>query len=258
MTEANETTQLRRYHCAYHKCLTIYVTRVMHRLYNRIFTSKGGYKQFKSLIDEFYAAVGDYRVMAVNNHALDLDRLGSDFRISRFIRDPRDLVVSGLHYHRRGAESWCNVVDPTPEDFAVVNGVVPDDMKPGQSFAEYLQSLSDEEGLIAEIRFRERHFRSMMQWPETDTRIRTFRYEDIMGHEVETFAAVFDHYELPWPHKLIGRWLAYRFSAKNQRGKMRHIRNPEPNQWRKSFTTRVEGFFNERHRPTLERYRYDL
>lgn len=246
-----------RYHCSYHKCLTIYFTRVMHTLYNRLFTAKGGYRQFKSLIDDFYAAVGEYRVMAVNNHALDLERLGPDFRISRFIRDPRDMIVSGVHYHRRGTERWCQVVDPTPQDFAVVNGVLPEDMQPGQTFSQYMQGLSDEDALVAEIRFRGRHFESMMAWPEDGERIRTFRYEDIIGNEVETFAAVFEHYRLPLLHRLAGRWLAHKFSAKKQRA-MGHIRNPEPNQWRKSFTPRVEAYFNERYQPALERYGYDL
>ncbi|MCG8469630.1 MAG: hypothetical protein MJB57_15730, partial [Gemmatimonadetes bacterium] len=94
-------------HCSYHKCLTVYYHRVMDYLYNRILRFSHGYHHFNSRIDQFYAESPRYRVVSLNNQSLDLDRLG-DCRVTRFIRDPRDLVVSGYLYHKRGAENWCN------------------------------------------------------------------------------------------------------------------------------------------------------
>ncbi len=250
--------QLNRFHCAYHKCLTIYFSRVMSSLYNRVFRRSGGYRQHRSLIEDFYSEVGSRRVMGVNNHVLDFSRLGDDFRISRFIRDPRDMIVSGLHYHRRGAEKWCNITDPTEQDFAVVNGELPEAMQPGMTYATYLQSLNEEQGLIAEIDFRKRHYQSMTDWPEDDGRIILFRYEDIMGNEVDVFKKIFDFYELPWLERKFGAYFADRFSAKRQRGKMRHIRDPKPNQWKQKFTPAVEQYFNDQYEGLLRRYGYDI
>lgn len=248
--------RLQLIHCAYHKCLTIYFSRVFGKMYNDLLPGSGGYKHFNSLIDDFYAELGRFRVQSVNNHALDLDRL-QDFRISRFVRDPRDLIVSGYLYHKRGAEPWCDVVDPTPEDWKVVNGYIPDEFEAGHSYTTYLQSLPEEEGLIAEIQFRRHHYESMMKWPREHPRIITFRYEDIMGNEMKVYSDVFRFYELPVLERGLGKWLAHHYSAKKQRKQITHIRNPEPNQWKKRFTPRVTEYFNERYADLVDLLGYD-
>lgn len=247
---------MRRIHCAYHKCLTIYFSRVMSRLYNDLRPKSGGYKHFNSHLDEFYESLGKFRILSVNNHKPDFDRLG-DFRVTRFVRDPRDLVVSGYLYHKRGAEKWSNVVDPTPDDWKVVNGNIPAGMKAGESYATHLQALPEEDGLLTEIEFRKRHFEGMLAWPEHDPRVLAFRYEDILGNEVATFARIFEFYRLPLLDRAIGRWLASRYSAKKQRRRMEHIRNPEPAQWKKRFTPRVTERFMDRYGELVERFGYE-
>jgi hypothetical protein len=246
-----------RIHCAYHKCLTIYYSRVMRKLYNGpLRFGAPGYRHFNSMIDEFYEALGRYRILSVNNHALDLDRLG-DFRITRFVRDPRDLIVSGYFYHRRGAEKWCEVVGPRPERWKVVNGNIPAAMPSDRSYAQYLQELPEEEGLMAEIEFRRHHYDSMARWPDAHPHVRVYRYEDILGNEVETFADILSFYELPALDRAVGRWLAGRYSAKNKGKELAHVRNPEPNQWKRKFTPRVTAFFEERHPGLVEKLGYD-
>ena len=101
-------------HCSYHKCLTVYFSRVMHSAFNRCLPWSGGYRHFNSHTADFYSQFEPFRVVSINNRALDLERLGK-FRISRFLRDPRDLVVSGYFYHRRGAESWTRQAAPTDD-----------------------------------------------------------------------------------------------------------------------------------------------
>jgi hypothetical protein len=215
------------------------------------------YGHFCSLVDDFYQASHIFKVASVNNHALDLEKLGSNIRISRFIRDPRDLVVSGYFYHRRGAEDWCNIVDPEEKDWKVVNGYLPERMVKGYSFSSYLQSLSEEDGLIAEIDFRTNHFRSMMEWPTTDARIKLFRYEDIIGKEWITFLKMFSFYGVPWRERIVGSTLARRFSATKQIGTFQHIRNPKAGQWKKHFTPKVRSYFERRYSELLEFYGYE-
>lgn len=246
-----------RIHCSYHKCLTVYFTRVLSGLYNRLFFLSRGYRHFTSRIDLFYQNAAQYRVASVNNHPLDFDRLGPDFRISRFIRDPRDLVVSGYFYHKRGAENWSRIVDPAPEDWQVVNGTIPEKMGKGHSFASYLESLSLEEGLLAEIEFRQGHFCSMRMWPRDDERIKVFCYEDILGREAAVFRELLAHYRVSFLERMLGAFLAMHFSAKKQRRMLKHIRNPAAGQWREHFTPRVEAFFNHKYADVLEFYGYD-
>jgi len=246
-------------HCSYHKCLTVYYARVIRALYDNPIrkTLRGGregYKHFNSNLDEFYESLGKFTISSVNNHALDLDRLG-EFRIVRFVRDPRDLVVSGYFYHRRGAEEWCNVVGPSNDDWRIVNGNVPRDMPKDHSLATYLQALDQEDALIAEIEFRKFHFESMFEWPLDDSRIRMFRYEDIMGNEPRVFGEVMDFYNAGWIDHELAMFLARKFAVKTgQKGS--HVRDPEPHQWKKYFTPKVHAFFSERYEELLPRLGY--
>jgi hypothetical protein len=244
-------------HCSYHKCLTVYFSKVFSTLYNRIFRFSRGYRHFNSLVGDFYQDFDSYKVSSVNNHALDLKRLGGDFRITRFIRDPRDLVVSGYFYHKRGAEDWSNIADPKEKDWEVVNGFIPEGMGKGQSFSSYLQSINKEKGLMAEIDFRSNHFDSMLQWPTEDPRIKVFRYEDLLGNECDVFEDIFSFYGMSWPEKKLGLLLADRFSAKKMSGSTKHIRNPKSGQWEEHFTPKVEDYFNKKYADILKRYGYE-
>jgi hypothetical protein len=247
---------LKRIHCSYHKCLTVYAKRVFFRLFDRVLWFSGGYKHFNSLVDEFYAEHARYGLSSVNNHVLDLDRLGDDFRITRFVRDPRDLVVSGYHYHRRGAEAWCEIVDPTESDWAVVNGTRPAGMPSGESFSSWLQELGTEDGLLAELEFRRAHFESMARWPVDDPRILVVRYEDLLGNEEASFDALFAHFDLSRLARRIGRHLARQHAAGGRTRQGAHVRDPRAGQWREHFTPRVQETFEARHGALIERYGY--
>ena len=242
-------------HCSYHKCLTVYYGRVMAWLYNRILRFGPGYRHFDSRIDDFYRDSPSYRIASINNRAIDLGRM-SDFRISRFVRDPRDLVVSGYFYHKRGAEKWCNFIGPTNDDWQALNGCVPEQMRKDQSYSAFLQSLGQEDGLIAEIDFRRNHFDSMLQWPADHPNIKLLRYEDILGNEQDVFADILSFYGLSWPERKLGVMLAKRFSAQGRGSMKKHIRNPKAGQWQEHFTPKVSNYFEQRYGELLERYGY--
>jgi hypothetical protein len=233
-------------HCSNHKCLTVYYKRVMGGLLNDTLRNKhGSYHHFNSEVDKFWAEHSRYRVASVNNQVLDLDRI-PHARISRFVRDPRDLVVSGYHYHRRGAESWCNIIDPCDGDWSRVNGTVPESLAHGESFASHLQRVDVESGLIAEMDFRRRHFDSMRAFPQ-DPRILTMRYEEIIGNERWAFGRLLRHYDMTWRERWIGTHLAAQHQETGQSGDNQHVRDPRPGQWRQLFTPRVTAAFVERY-----------
>lgn len=228
-----------------------------------------GYRHYNSMVEEFYAKNQKYAVTSINNHHLDIPRLETeDFRVSRFIRDPRDMIVSGYFYHQRGPEAWSRIVDPKSSDWAIVNGIFPDGMKTGQSMADYMSSLAIEDGLIAEIQFRKAHFESMRQWPTDDPRVQLVRYEDMIGNELDTFEKVFDHFEIDALEKRIGMFFADYYSAERQIKRMnkkriklnpwaKHIRNPKSGQWRDHFTDKSLGYFNEHYGDLIDLYGYD-
>ncbi|MDF1819131.1 MAG: sulfotransferase domain-containing protein [Immundisolibacteraceae bacterium] len=243
-------------HCSYHKCLTVYYQKIFSTLYNRVLRHTSGYKHFNSLLDEFYAELPQLKAASVNNHSINLINLGEATRITRFIRDPRDLIVSGYHYHKRGAEPWCNIVNPSIDDWRVVNGNIPKNMGTTHSYSSYLQSIDIEDGLLAEIEFRKNHFSSMLQWPVNDERIKLFRYEDIIGQEKDVIDEMFIHYKASWIERRLSRFLAQHYSASNQKNKTAHIRNPKSGQWNEVFTPKVEKTMEDLYSEVMERYGY--
>lgn len=236
--------------------MTVYYSRVMTFLYNKSRIFGHGFRHFNSLVDDFYQNYGLYKVSSVNNHALDLNKI-NDFAITRFIRDPRDLVVSGYFYHKRCAEPWCSIVGPKEESFKIVNGSIPKGMNRSDSFCSYLARLDKEDGLIAEIEFRRKHFVSMLEWPDLDPRIRIYKYEEMLGNEVDVFSEMFSFYGVTWPEKKLGVLFANYFSAKNQKGRTNHIRNANSMQWKEHFTPKVASYFEKNFSEVLNKYDYN-
>ncbi|MEM9293647.1 MAG: sulfotransferase domain-containing protein [Acidobacteriota bacterium] len=245
-------------HCSYHKCLTVYYGRVMKAVFNLCQPWSRGYRHYNSHLDDFYSGFRQHRIASVNNRFLDLDRLGS-FRLTRFVRDPRDLVVSGYFYHRRGSEPWLTIQNPTESDWYFANGRVPDELQGrGASFVEYLRSVPEEEGLLAELEFRRYHFESMMRWPTEHPDILTLRYEEILAAGPEVFGRLLRFYGLSTLQQRLGTWFGRRYSLERlkKRKSDPHIRNPSSGQWRKHFTPRVQQAFDDRFGGLVERLGY--
>ena len=170
--------------------------------------------------------------------------------------DKVDLIVSGYFYHKRAAEPWCEIVAPSREDWAVVNGTIPDLLVGRRSYAQYLNEVSLEEGLLAELAFRRHHFESMGRWDEEDSRIEVFRYEEILGHEAEVFDRIFRFFELPFSARQIGLHHVRRFRASNRGRRSGHIRDPRSGQWRDHFTPAVTAKFSQEYGDLIDRLGY--
>lgn len=166
--------------------------------------------------------------------------------------------MSGYFYHRRGAEHWCELPNPNDIDWLMVNGAVPAGLPEGMTLTGYLNSVSLEEGLLAELEFRRHHFASMRLWPISDPRIRLFKYEEIIGRESEVFGEICRFFELPFSARLAGPYYARRYRAGQKSSKSTHIRNPNAGQWREYFTPRLRQKFLDSYGDILERYHYPL
>ena len=244
-----------RIHASYHKCLTMLFYRTMNSALNKYDLSRGEkYRHFESIEGLFYNLNKDYYISSINSFAPNIDQFQDDFRITRFIRDPRDLVVSGYFYHKRGAEPWFRYVDPTDKYWAAINGCIPEGMPKGMSYAQYLNTISLEDGLKAEIEFRKHHFESMMEWPE-DKRIKLFRYEDIMSNQVAAFREIVDHYEIEGFTKKKIIYFSKRYALENRKGD-KHIRNSNSGQWKNQFTPELNDYFLSQYSDILDKYQY--
>jgi len=221
----------------------------------RLRPGKRDYRHYNSQLAEFLEAIEWRGAASINNHVLDFESL-RPYRISRFVRDPRDMIISGYHYHKRGAENWCTLPNPTEEDWEVVNGTIPDGLKEGESYSQMLQRLDFEDGLYAEMQFRSKHFRGMMDWPVDDPDILTFQYEELLGNEAKVYDAIFKHFGLNWLDRWIGRRTAIRHSAAKIKDKNAHIRDPKSGQWREQFSDVSIARFDEFFPGLVERLGY--
>ena len=217
---------------------------------------KKRYVHHESIEGVFYNRASRTYLNSTNSFAIDIDRLDDDFRATRFIRDPRDLVVSGYFYHKRAAEPWFRMKNPTAKYWSPINGNVPKNHPTDLSFAEYLNTLDTETGLEAEIEFRQHHLQSFRDWPDDD-RIKIFKYEEIIGNELDTFKAICEHLQLSKAETFRvlrkAKKLAYKKTTNNK-----HIRNPKAGQWREHFTKQQNERFVEQYADILERHDYEL
>lgn len=248
-----------RIHSSFHKCLTQYYMSIMTRLINNKLQSKTSrYEHFESIEGLVYNRVHKYKLVSSNGFAIDTNRLNSEYRITRFIRDPRDLIVSGYFYHLKGSEPWFLMKNPTERYWAAINGKVPDNMPVNVSYSSYLQGLSLEDGLLAEIEFRRYQLESLRNWKKEDPHIRLFKYENIVGNEEETFREIFDFMQFSAVEKFVGLKLAKRYSLSGPKARKGHIRNSKSGQWKEHFTGKVEQAFNDQFLDILQRYNYEI
>jgi hypothetical protein len=153
------------------------------------------------------------------------EALGSrSFRGSHLIRDPRDVVVSGYHYHRRTDEEWVRQ---------------PKERYGGLSYQAFLQAADEHDGIMAEIeRCARSSLAEMEAWPYDRPEILELRYEDAVRDEVATFTELFRFYGFHDEAVAHGITIVQQFSR--QHGPHAgdddpHVRSGEPGEWRHYF-----------------------
>jgi hypothetical protein len=89
------------------------------------------------------------------------------------VRDPRDIVVSAYFSHLKthATDAWPQLV----------------------AHREKLRSLSRDEGLLEEIRFRQRSFGHMATWDYDQPHVLEIRFEDVTARSYEILLDVFEH-----------------------------------------------------------------
>jgi hypothetical protein len=244
-----------RVHAGYHKCLTRYSKKIYNSLCKRRFSSVNRFKHFFHRLDHFYEKCQLFDISSISGNYIDLDRF-EDIRVVRVLRDPRDLIISGYFYHKRAAEPWTKLTNPTDEDWKLVRGAVPAKLPADITFAQYLNDVSMEEGLHAEIEFRKYHYQSMLEWPDNDPRVILLKYEDIIKNETQAYWKILSFFGFSLPTRFIGSRLAKQYSAKSKHAAVKHIRNPISGQWREHFTPELTKRFNELYGEVLNRYGY--
>jgi hypothetical protein len=239
-------------HFSYHKCLTAYYTKIMKKLAKEF----GLYqKHFRGHLDRFEEAVAQIQkksVLSINNKSNINFSKFPNYKGSHFLRDPRDLVVSGYYYHLWTKEKWCNSPDfdwvriTKHRFFATYIENHASNYPTNISYKEYLNSLDKETGFILEIILRDDHFSNMRSWDFANPNIIEFKFEEIISNEAECFRKIFEHYGFHPSLVKRGTQIAELFSLKNRnKSNTGHVRKGTPKQWPHEFSPLLKDLFKE-------------
>lgn len=209
----------------HHKVLTVFLARVFRSfatITNRTWDVNPG-----NNLD--YAR----EVLVDHQSILRWDFLPPGFAGLHVIRDPRDMLVSSMHYHRTSSERWLQW---------------PMERLGWKTYQEALNALpSDEERLLFEIEGETGvTINNMLAWDYNRPGMTECRYDQLVGEgAVEHFAGVIESWDMTAQERIVLRDLFAYFSLGGPGQKKTHIRNPATGQWRKHFTPRVEEAFDK-------------
>ncbi|MEM9809930.1 MAG: hypothetical protein AAF788_01780 [Pseudomonadota bacterium] len=148
----------------------------------------------------------------------------------RMVRDPRDVIVSGMHYHRKTKEKWCHV---------------PSDTFGGRSYQEAINQYNDEDALLFEIDNKGGEIIQRMLDFDGNDDIRTVHYETFIAdkdllawHELLHWAGL-RRYDLFLAQQALYERSLFGLAGKNNK----HIRSGAARQWEEAFTPKVMDHF---------------
>ena len=178
-------------------------------------------------------------------HAAALRR--EDVRILHLIRDPRDVLISAMHYHKKADEPWLH------------------ETIPGNNQASYQQRLNSLATVHEQYLFELESatgstIEAMLDWQYDRPNCWELRYEDLWSdrslsvwRQAASFLG-FEGAELDvsekcfWEHSLFGQ---------ASRSSRRHARSGEAAQWKSEFTPELARAFQHRFPDALEMLGYE-
>ena len=237
----------------HHKCLT--------RYFNRIFEGNVHFKGQAEKFFRFLRQQTESRFASLNNATVRPDRpLLRASACFHVLRHPKDLIISGYFYHRRGAESWTHF----PIQFGLASryrlelgdALEGDELaliKADSSTKWLLETLPFESGLMLEMVLRKyRCGLNPIPLYESDA-VKTVRFEEVMARPVEEVGAVCEHFGLDdeATERILSRTLEVHET------KTEHIRDRSAYQYRSHFTPRLDRFFAQQFPRLVERLDYE-
>ena len=178
---------------------------------------------------------------------LDLAALGP-YRGIHIMRDPRDMIVSGYHYHKWTHEAWVHRLDES-----------------GVSYQEKLNRANTRDGLFMEIDHFIFFYRATLDtWNTSDPDVLEVAYEDLMGPEKDTlYKQIFGHVGLSGDALALAVDLMRLFEAKSRTGRRKdvvaqksHVRSGRSGQWRNELEPEHLAYIEQELGPVLRKFGY--
>lgn len=174
-----------------------------------------------------------------------LDR--EDVRILHLIRDPRDVVISAMHYHKASRESWLHEPIPGYDNLTYQRAL----QKLPTKFAQYIFEMENSSAST---------LRDMVSWRYGRANCFEARYEELrQDAQFVYWQRIMTFLGLDAEEQAIGRrrfWQNSLFGGLSRLGN-RHVRSGAVGQWRREFTTDLAVAFLKRFPRTLQSLGYE-
>jgi hypothetical protein len=179
---------------------------------------------------------------------LDLPAL-RPYRGVHLMRDPRDMIVSGYHYHKWTHEPWVHRPDEA-----------------GVSYQQKLNRADKRDGLFMEIDHFIFFYRATLEaWDTDDPDILEVRYDDLMGPERDAlYERMFGHLGLEGQDLALATDLMRLFEAKRRTGRKTggvaqksHLRSGKSGQWLSELEPDHIAYIGRELGPVLRKFGYE-
>lgn len=224
----------------HHKSMTTYFNAVL-----RFFAYGSGYSFEKINVEQPRPGT---KLFLSNHGKMDLPAL-VPYRGIHVMRDPRDMIVSGYHYHKWTYETWVHRPDAN-----------------GRSYQDKLNAADRTTGLFMEIDHFIFFYRALLEdWDMDDPGIFEVSYEALMGGERDDlYRQMFAHLGCAGEQLQIGIELMRLFEAKKRTGRSKdaakarhqHIRSGRSEQWREELEPQHLAYIEAQLGPVLRKFGY--
>ena len=188
-------------------------------------------------------------VRDIHSQWFDLDHRASGDRVLHVIRDPRDIVISAMHYHRKAPEKWLHR---------------PDERFGGKSYQQALNDLSDDKArYIFEMDYGSAWtIRNMCAWPYGREDCFETKYETLLADGEAEFTRAVRHLGLRDGEvdTAVDAFLENSLASGSRHkrgGGHPHIRSGAPEQWRAVYDDELRAAFMDRFPEALLRLGYE-
>lgn len=237
---------------SYHKCLTRYMGAIFDK--NQHFRSK------KELFKKHLIEKKRGRFLSINNVAMWPGRkIFDNARMIHIIRHPKDIVISGYHYHKKGSEEWNRRPLPRGKLYKfileldhVLNEQERKLLHPEITYQQLLETLPFEKGMMAEMVWLKyiKTFNPLIYYQSK--LLPTYRFEKIMEDSTEGVRKICKHWRLNEEEM---EYYCNR-AAFFERNPSYPIRNRTAYQYKDIFNKELNAFFNQQFNNLTKRLDY--